>query len=126
VLTLRRLTGLLLAFALTQLTLGAVPYCASGDMAALAGPPQGSPVPGSASHSTSKPCDACDPAPVPKAPCDHGEQGACATMTSCATLAVEGRVALPSLDSPVFRPDSDLLLAPLAVSLPLDTPPPRA
>ncbi len=123
---LRRITGLLLTVALAQLSLGAVPYCASGDMTASSAPHEGMSMPDGGSPDQSKQCDSCDQTPsAPQAPCDHGFQGACATMTSCATLAVESQVLLPS---PPVRLDDAVVSAittPPTVALSLDTPPPR-
>lgn len=120
--TLRRITGLLLTVALAQLSLGAVPYCASRDMAAPGGTHEGMSMPGGGSHG--QPDDQSPQSP--NSPCDHGPQGPCATMTSCATLAVEAQVVLPPVHTPAFRAVSRALLEPVTVSLSLDTPPPRA
>lgn len=114
-----------MAVVLIQLPLGATPHCVSGGMATTNVTHEGMSMPaGGAGVTESAQCDSCEPGP--QLPCDHGSQGACATMSSCATLAVEAQTAsVVDAVRPVSVIESPITVLATLTASP-DTPPPRA
>ena len=122
---LRRLTALAMA-AMLQVPLGTwTPHCATLEgMASQAMSHEGMSMPSDGATADAANCESCAPVSDDTS-CEHGLLGACASMSSCGTLAVETQWANATTPSPVERIIASTADVPSTLSFSPDPPPPR-